>query len=181
MNAERQNKNNGKYENLIFFPFTGKERDSETGFSYFGARYYDSDLSGLFLSVDPMSDKYPSLSPYAYCAWNPIKLVDPDGRDWYDIDKNGYIKRNEKKSKEYQDLDVIHSTMTGITINLKQGTIEKATNSEKHDYSFKEGNEPIFGSATGTQIDINASTEDAKSIYDFCISNTDHIEFSLTQ
>ena len=32
--------------------FTGKERDRETGFSYFGARYYDSDLSGLFLSVD---------------------------------------------------------------------------------------------------------------------------------
>ena len=26
------------------FTFTGKERDSETGFSYFGARYYDSDL-----------------------------------------------------------------------------------------------------------------------------------------
>ena len=24
--------------------FTGKERDSETGFSYFGARYYESDL-----------------------------------------------------------------------------------------------------------------------------------------
>ena len=61
------------------FPFTGKERDRETGFSYFGARYYDSDLSGLFLSVDPMSDKYPSISPYAYCAWNPVKLVDPDG------------------------------------------------------------------------------------------------------
>ncbi|MCR5192296.1 MAG: RHS repeat-associated core domain-containing protein [Bacteroidales bacterium] len=61
-------------------PFTGKERDHETGYSYFGARYYDSDLSGLFLSVDPMSDKYPNLSPYAYCAWNPVKLVDNDGR-----------------------------------------------------------------------------------------------------
>ena len=63
------------------FTFTGKERDAETGYSYFGARYYDSDLSGLFLSVDPISDKYPSLSPYAYCAWNPVKLVDPDGKD----------------------------------------------------------------------------------------------------
>ena len=61
--------------------FTGKERDRETGFSYFGARYYDSDLSGLFLSVDPMADKYPSISPYAYCAWSPVKLVDPDGEE----------------------------------------------------------------------------------------------------
>ena len=59
--------------------FTGKEKDSETGFYYFGARYYDPSLSGLFLSVDPMADKYPSTSPYAYCAWNPVKLVDQNG------------------------------------------------------------------------------------------------------
>ncbi len=68
---------------MLFYPFTstGKEKDAETGFSYFGARYYDSDLSGLFLSIDPMADKYPSISPYAYCAWNPVKLVDPDGNE----------------------------------------------------------------------------------------------------
>ena len=53
---------------------------AETGFSYFGARYYDSDILTGWLSVDPMADKYPGLSPYAYCGWNPIKLVDPDGR-----------------------------------------------------------------------------------------------------
>jgi len=69
---------------------------SETGYSYFGARYYDSDLSGLFLSTDPMADKYPNLSPDAYCAWNPVKLVDQDARkinestDWYQ-DANGYV------------------------------------------------------------------------------------------
>ena len=59
--------------------FTGKEKDSETGFYYFGARYYDPSLSGLFLSVDPMADKYPSISPYAYCAWSPIRIIDPNG------------------------------------------------------------------------------------------------------
>ena len=42
---------------------TGKERDSETGFSYFGARYYDSDILTGWLSVDPtygllVSDKF---------------------------------------------------------------------------------------------------------------------------
>ena len=61
--------------------FTGKEKDSETGFYYFGARYYDPSLSGLFLSVDPMADKYPELSPYHYCHWNTIKLIDPNGMD----------------------------------------------------------------------------------------------------
>ena len=51
----------------------------ETGYGYFGARYYDSGLS-IWLSVDPMSDKYPSMSPYNYCANNPVILVDPDGK-----------------------------------------------------------------------------------------------------
>ena len=52
------------------------------------ARYYHPTLS-IWLSVDPMSDKYPGVSPYAYCGNNPVKLVDPDGKeigdyfDWY--------------------------------------------------------------------------------------------------
>lgn len=66
------------------FTFSAKEKDQETGFSCFGSRYYSSDLS-IWLSVDPMSDKYPSLSPYTYCANNPIKLVDPNGEEVYII------------------------------------------------------------------------------------------------
>ena len=61
--------------------FTGKELDAETGYSYFGARYYAPTSLTAWLSVDPMSDKYPSISPYAYCAWNPVRLVDPDGNE----------------------------------------------------------------------------------------------------
>ena len=63
------------------FTFTGKEKDEETGYGYFGARYMDHELMTMWLSVDPMADKYPSISPYAYCAWNPVKLVDPDGME----------------------------------------------------------------------------------------------------
>ena len=33
-----------------------------------------------WLSPDPLSDKYPEISPYAYCNWNPVKYIDPDGR-----------------------------------------------------------------------------------------------------
>ena len=60
--------------------FSAKEKDVETGLSYFGSRYYSSDLS-IWLSVDPMAAKYPSLSPYVYCTNNPIKLVDPNGEE----------------------------------------------------------------------------------------------------
>jgi RHS repeat-associated protein len=77
--------------NITGFTFTGKEKDPETGYSYFGARYLDHELMTMWLSVDPMADKYPSISPYAYCVWNPVKLVDPKGkeveyssfRDWF--------------------------------------------------------------------------------------------------
>ena len=63
------------------FNFTGKERDSETGFGYFGARYMDYELMTMWLSVDPMADKYLSISPYNYCMWNPIKIVDEYGME----------------------------------------------------------------------------------------------------
>ena len=82
------------------FTFTGKERDAETGYSYFGARYYDSDLSGLFSSVDPMAYKYPSLSPYVYCAWNSLKLVDPNGREVI----NAHAKKVCELQKKIADL-----------------------------------------------------------------------------
>jgi RHS repeat-associated protein len=73
------------------YTFSAKEKDSETGLSYFGSRYYSSDLS-IWLSVDPMSDKYPSLSPYVYCADNPVKLVDPNGEEINPIyDRFGYF------------------------------------------------------------------------------------------
>ena len=39
--------------------FTGKERDEETGYGYFGARYMDHELMTMWLSVDPLADKYP--------------------------------------------------------------------------------------------------------------------------
>lgn len=66
------------------FTFTGKERDSETGYGYFGARYMDHELLTMWLSIDPMADKYPQISSYNYCIWNPIRIIDPDGRDGWD-------------------------------------------------------------------------------------------------
>ncbi len=76
------------------YMFTEKERDKETGYDYFGARYYWSEAEildvfyrddpqiGRWLSVDPLAWKYPSLSPYNYTSNNPIKYVDYDGRDF---------------------------------------------------------------------------------------------------
>ena len=62
------------------YTFSAKEKDVETGLSYFGSRYYSSDLS-IWLSVDPMSAKYPQESPYVFCGNNPIIFKDPNGRE----------------------------------------------------------------------------------------------------
>ena len=61
------------------YTFNGKEKDYESGFNYYGARYYWGELLTGWLSVDPMMDKYPGISPYNYCMWNPVKLIDPEG------------------------------------------------------------------------------------------------------
>ena len=62
------------------YKFTGKERDTETNYDYFGARYYDSNL-GRWLTTDPLADKYPGWSPYNYTLNNPMKYIDSDGND----------------------------------------------------------------------------------------------------
>ncbi len=64
------------------YRYTAKPLDKEGGLNlyYYGARYYDPEL-GRFWALDPAASKYPSLSPYAYCANNPLKNVDPNGRE----------------------------------------------------------------------------------------------------
>ena len=60
------------------YKFNGKELDAETGLYYYGARYYDP-KSSVWLSVDPMAEKYAGLTPYNYTLNNPIMFIDPDG------------------------------------------------------------------------------------------------------
>ena len=64
--------------------FIGKEKlkSDDTELYDFGARRYDPALP-RWTSVDPLAGKYPGISPYAYCAGNPITLIDPEGTDWY--------------------------------------------------------------------------------------------------
>ena len=59
--------------------FNAKEFDEKTGMYYYGARYYDPRLS-LWMSTDPLQEKYPNISSYCYTANNPIKFIDSDGR-----------------------------------------------------------------------------------------------------
>jgi len=60
--------------------FNAKELDEETGLYYYGARYLNP-MDAMWLSVDPLFEKYVGMSPYVYCAGNPVKFIDPDGKE----------------------------------------------------------------------------------------------------
>ena len=60
--------------------FNAKELDEETGLYYYGARYLDP-TNVAWLSVDPLFEKYVGMTPYGYCAGNPVKYLDSDGNE----------------------------------------------------------------------------------------------------
>jgi len=65
------------------YKFNAKELDCETGLYYYVARYYDP-MMGMFLTPDLLAEKYYSVSTYAYVGNNPVRLIDPNGMDWFD-------------------------------------------------------------------------------------------------
>ena len=67
------------------FRFTGKELDRLNALNMydFGARWYDVAGVPMWTSIDPLAEKYYNVSPYAYCAGNPVNRFDPDGREVY--------------------------------------------------------------------------------------------------
>lgn len=66
------------------FRFNGKELDRMYGLDWhdFGARWYNSVLC-QWTTMDPLCEKYYSISPYAYCANDPMNAFDPNGARIY--------------------------------------------------------------------------------------------------
>jgi len=138
--------------NDIRFKFTGKERDSETGFDYFGARYYSSDIS-VWLSVDPLSDMYSSTSPFMYVRGNPIMLIDPDGMrigDYYDKNKNYIGNDGIDDGKVYQVKDGYTVAYDNSNVNYGGQLTESETDILKAVSDFK-------GTVSETQLSFTGS------------------------
>ncbi|SHF19808.1 RHS repeat-associated core domain-containing protein [Bacteroides luti] len=126
------------------YKYNGKELDRMHGLDLYdyGARMQD----GIrFTTIDPLAEKYYSISPYAYCANNPIRFIDPDGcvikpiinaaldmikntlttkdMDYVKLDKNGNIdasllNSHKSESGNYQALSTLVNSDILIEVNL---------------------------------------------------------------
>jgi RHS repeat-associated protein len=107
------------------YKFTGKELITMHGLNWqdYGARWLDN-VRMQFTSVDPLAEKYYSISPYAYCAGNPVRFIDSTGMsmDDYQLKDDGRIDLIKKTDDDH---DVLYATdkngnadkNTSITLN----------------------------------------------------------------
>ena len=145
--------------------FNAKEFDEETGMDYYGARYYEPRLS-LWISTDPMEEKYSNISSYCFVNNNPVIFIDPDGKDWYeDVDKT------------YQYSPKVHSTKDlekGQKYIGKSFTNKNNTISYRNDGSILYKNETQAYNRMWNQADKHYRTKGEKGgreVGGFVLSN----------
>ncbi|MCH4148112.1 MAG: RHS repeat-associated core domain-containing protein [Prevotella sp.] len=97
MGESRNLTSNQKYK------YNGKELDRMHGLDWYdyGARMYDAAL-GQWHSMDPLAEKYMGISPYVYCMDNPVKFIDPDGKDGRIEKKRSIILQIKKTMSLYK-------------------------------------------------------------------------------
>ena len=134
-----------------FFGFSGKENEMWGGYDtadgditphwlkgeryqHFGARAYDP-VSCIFMQVDPMAEKYYGMTPYGYCAGNPVMMMDPDGkkivvgsffgRIMASLGFNNFENKVQKHIQELKNVDSsLHTSITRIEDSDKQYYIQ---------------------------------------------------------
>ena len=124
------------------YKYNGKELDRKGGLDWYdyGARMYDPVL-GRWHVVDPSSEKYYGVSPYNYCANNPVKYIDPDGKDWYKV-------QNEEGIWKYSYSADIHS-QKDLNKVVRNGMYLGVTHTENNIYYSLFGSKKVADSFEG--------------------------------
>jgi RHS repeat-associated protein len=129
--------------------FTGKERDDETFFDYFGARYYRN-VIGRFTSVDPFLDQEKTRyepqqwNRYIYVRNNPYRFIDPDGRDTLATN----LQMNQAADRFAAAVAAVGKALANIVIGLNSpghaGTAEAAARQESRFFQPANGEEAVI-------------------------------------
>ena len=87
------------------YKYGTKELDRENGLDLYDFHARQMDPMALrFTTIDPKCEKFYAISPYAYCAGNPIKFIDPKGKETIDLLENNTDNQAAKdyaKTKRY--------------------------------------------------------------------------------
>ena len=87
------------------YRYNGKEIQDRFGFGFYDYHARQMDAEGRFLSIDPKAKDYTGISPYLYCAGNPIRYIDPDGKDVYRYDdKTGKMKFFKQTDDDFDQI-----------------------------------------------------------------------------
>ena len=139
--------------------YNGKESQKSFGVNYIDSEARFQRLDGAFNSIDPLCEKYYHISPYTYCAANPINLIDENGRDWRihkDKDKKGNPRYN------FMVTGVLYNDSSyDIDLSALQKSITEVINSA---YTI---DEESFSTTMCLELRIADSVED--------IDETDHV------
>jgi RHS repeat-associated protein len=131
--------------------FNGKESDGETGNYYYGARYYKPTWS-VWLGVDPLADKFPSMSPFVFSGNNPIMLVDPDGTStWVVLMDDGTYKVVEGGDPNEGDLNIY------VAIQAQDGSLARNDQTIGHSLTSHSFYDHKGNPVAGAIIDLNST------------------------
>jgi RHS repeat-associated protein len=135
------------------YMFNAKELDEENGMYYYEARYYNPPM---FISRDPLFEKYPFMSPYAYCSNNPVIRIDPDGREDYEWDL---------KTKKITVVDGTQGTPDRLIIKKENG--ETVTGN-----SYERGTIKLQANKNNEQYLKITGDKNGKEMFEFAANNT---------
>ena len=152
------------------FLFSGKERQHSEGydgaitsFYDFGARFYDP-AGVTFLQQDPLQEKYYSIGHYNYCAGNPVKFADYDGRKIVDA-KGQVLYQNGQWTKEASGTDAMQVGKAMMKTNI--GTSlwnEMSEASYDVTITVNNGEGPYRGELGRSDIDSNSKGETVRAV-----------------
>ena len=163
-NSSTRHRFSGKEEQRFGFDIFNNEYKTDHGLLDFGARYYDP-FSCRWTTPDPLAEKYPAISTYAYCANNPVNLVDPEGLSThtdslgvviavYNDGDNG-IYRHLINSKDYDGslLNIADGKYMGKTMYWDE-FISPETGKVLENYTI------AFGESFDSQITVSSAVAD---------------------